>query len=139
MREGRPSKLTPEIRKKILKHVENGLPYQLAAESVGIARSTLQDWKAKNPDLADALKEAEAKSVAVLVARIKKASHENWTAAAWLLERRHPDLFGRVTETRLAVKDDTNKQDTASKVREVFGIIQPVLNGNGHNGNGHAA
>ncbi|MGZ4254810.1 MAG: hypothetical protein ACXVS6_22675 [Solirubrobacteraceae bacterium] len=34
----------------------------------------------------------------VLVARVAQAAQHNWRAAAWLLERRHPERWGRGAE-----------------------------------------
>jgi hypothetical protein len=38
---------------------------------------------------------AEAEAIKANLETIKAASRDNWPAAAWLLERRHPELFAR--------------------------------------------
>ncbi len=43
----RPSKLTPEIQKRIGDNIALGLTYRLAAESVGITYKTLNEWNQK--------------------------------------------------------------------------------------------
>jgi hypothetical protein len=44
----------------------------------------------------DAVKEAEGKATVGWLAKIEKAASEgNWTAAAWKLERRYPNDYGR--------------------------------------------
>ena len=51
------------------------------------------------------------------------ASHRNWTAAAWLLERKHPNEFAQITRKtgeyrrRLGVLDDMANTDLTLAVR----------------------
>ncbi len=40
----RPSKLTPEIQRKIGENIALGLTYRLAAESAGLTYKTLNEW-----------------------------------------------------------------------------------------------
>lgn len=44
---GRPTKLNQELEDTLIGAVEQGLPYKLACELVGIYPSTMQDWRAK--------------------------------------------------------------------------------------------
>jgi hypothetical protein len=41
------------------------------------------------------LRTAEAEAAERLVGLIEERAKEHWQAAAWMLERRHPDLFGK--------------------------------------------
>ena len=40
------------------------------------------------------VKKARAEAVAVAIANISRASRRDWPAAAWWLERMHPDEYG---------------------------------------------
>lgn len=97
---GRPLKLTPELQSKIVEALKMGSTRRLAAEYAGIGESTLRVWLTrKGPAyvaLVAAVKEAESKSCVGALAKINKAATDGqWQAAAWLLERRHPEEFGR--------------------------------------------
>jgi hypothetical protein len=47
---------------------------------------------------AAALKKAERKAEGRMVGVIRKAGRTNWTAAAWYLERKFPESWGKDTE-----------------------------------------
>lgn len=92
---GRPTKRTPEIRKRLLDCVRKGMAYSLACDASGIGETTFYEWQKEDPEFARDLKAAEGAGCEELLERIRLASHENWTAAAWILERRYPQLYGR--------------------------------------------
>jgi hypothetical protein len=48
---------------------------------------------------------AEAEAIKTNLEVNKKASYENWAAAAWLLERRHPDMYAK-PEIQLNVQNN---------------------------------
>lgn len=83
---------------------------RVAATVAGIDRRTLYEWRryAKrrgkendiHRELVVRMEKAQATAIARNVAIIQKSADKNWTAAAWYLERRHPDLFARVGERR---------------------------------------
>lgn len=96
---GRKSKLTPELAQDFCKAIQLGMTYKLSCAYVGISEPTFYRWlqEAEKPtgrkaqkDFRDALKTAEAKGAAHSLAVIRRAADDgNWTAAAWILERRH--------------------------------------------------
>lgn len=102
---GRPSDLTPERTRTICEALEQGLSDGLAAQLAGVAPSTLAGWKKRGADPQEvdyvefltAYKKAEAKFAQAHLCLIAAAATDpkNWTASAWLLERRFPDDFGR--------------------------------------------
>ena len=97
---GRPTKLTPEVQAKVVEALRLGAPRKLAAEYAGIAYDTLREWCLRRGPayvaFAVALKEAESKGSVAALAKIQKAATDGqWQAAAWLLERRDPENFGR--------------------------------------------
>lgn len=95
---GRRTKLTDEIKDKLVEAIEAGATYQIAAHYAGIGESTLYLWlkqgregkgKAKI-DLLEVLKRAESKGAISNLSVINRAASDgNWKASAWLLERRH--------------------------------------------------
>ena len=114
---GRPSKLTPKIQEEILRVIKSGNYIETACAYVGINKSTFYEWLkrgarekdrvAKNPrakvrkseqpyvDFSNAVEKALAQAEIRDVAIIGKAAEENWQAAAWRLERKFPERWGR--------------------------------------------
>ncbi len=96
---GRPHKLTPERQAAIFQDIADGIPYQLAAESNGIAEDTLYEWINRGmrdsqldqdtvfSRFSEGLKMIEKKRINAHMQMISQ-SPERWQAHAWLLERR---------------------------------------------------
>lgn len=119
---GRRSKLTPEVQEKICEYVRQGLTYEIAARAAGISESTFYRWRERGEkarggkfrEFWEALKRAEAEAEQRLVERILSASSDTWQAAAWILERRYPDRWGRKDR----VKHETDFGDALAQVLE---------------------
>lgn len=104
----RPSKLTPEVRERIVAVLRSGAYVQQAAEAAGIGRSTFDDWMRRGEseakedapyrELREAVEQARAEAEARHVALIAKASARSWQAAAWLLERQYPERWGKPSD-----------------------------------------
>lgn len=98
----RPSKLTPNIQDRIVIVLENAGTRSLAAKAAGVDPVTLKRWtrwgeagKAPYAAFSQAVRMAEGKAEASLLACVVKAAPANWRAAAWILERRWPKAWGR--------------------------------------------
>lgn len=100
---GRPPKFNPEVAARVCEAVRAGVPRKDAAAYAGINDSTLYRWtergrKSKKGafwEFCQQVKKAESDAVVRNVAVIQKAAEREWQAAAWWLERRRPDDFGR--------------------------------------------
>lgn len=116
---GRPTLLTPERIRSITDILAAGNTMEIAAQGSGIAPATLYGWLARGraererltehrvtkpkPSEArflsflEAVEKARADAEATLVGYILAAASEpkTWQAAAWLLERRDPQRWGR--------------------------------------------
>lgn len=98
-----PFKLTAAGRRRLLDAIAAGNTRKVAAIHAGIGRSTLLRYlqigrkqkRGKMRDLWDAVKKAENVAVVRNVGLISTAADKNWTAAAWWLERRHPDDWAK--------------------------------------------
>lgn len=105
---GPQSKYTPERVDKILKAIAVGATFGHACAYAGIDHDTFNNWRKRYSEFSDAVKEAEGKSVVGWLAKIEKAASDgNWTAAAWKLERRFPDDYGRREKIEHANPDGT--------------------------------
>lgn len=98
---GPEPKLTSDTHAVIVDAVANGVPYKHAAAKAGISERSLLRWLAwgkagKEPfaSLVAALKRVEANYIQKHLKTITDASYDSWQAAAWILERRHPEEFG---------------------------------------------
>jgi transposase len=115
---GRPTKLTPEVQKRIIDALRAGNYVETAAAYAGIGRQTLYDWlhrgakegKGAYHEFHEAVEKALAESEVRDVALIAKAAEAQWQAAAWRLERRAPERWGK----RVTV-DDQQKQSLRIK------------------------
>jgi len=151
----RPTKFSNETKHKIITAIRAGNYIETASAYAGISKNTLYDWLRrgerekqrveKNPrykirkseqpfvDFSDAVEKALAEAEVRDVAIIAKAAEEQWQAAAWRLERKFPDRWGRkVIEHKgsLEVKNDDSikrieqqlKQDDESRelLKEFF-------------------
>lgn len=97
-------KLTPELQAKFCEALENGDSILGACGYVGISEKTYYNWinkgkKAKRKtiyrDFLECVEKAKAKALHNFEQVITSASMEHWQAAAWMLERRHPNLYGK--------------------------------------------
>lgn len=105
MTSGRKLKLDYELIERIELIIRSGNYAQTACEMVGIGTTTYYRWleladKEGSPkiyrEFRDAIKRAEANAEVVSVARIRQAADEGtWQAAAWYLERKHGERWGR--------------------------------------------
>ncbi|MGH7295164.1 MAG: hypothetical protein ACRELB_09535, partial [Polyangiaceae bacterium] len=96
------SKLTPELQEKILLHLRVGAYVETAAACAGIHKDTFYEWMKKGARgqqpyvaFAQAVNKAVAESESRDLATILKAAQSQWPAAAWRLERRFPEKYGR--------------------------------------------
>ena len=99
----RPTKLTPDVEKRITDAIRVGSTYTLAAQYGGVSYDAFNDWMNRGQQARSGkfyqfyhnVKKAEADGAMKWLAVIDKASAEQWQAAAWKLERRYPQDYGR--------------------------------------------
>lgn len=98
------TKLTPELQKEFCNAIENGSSILGACGYVGISEKTYYNWieraeeaktRTKFVKFKEAVDKAKAKALHNFEQVITRASLEHWQAAAWMLERRHPNLYGK--------------------------------------------
>ena len=93
---GRPrSVMTAEAEDKILQTVRLGVWPDRAAQVHGISAGSMRAHKRRKPEFATALEKAEAEAEQFFHSRILNASSRQWTAAAWMLERRWPARYAK--------------------------------------------
>lgn len=114
---GRPTKITPKIQETIVENLKAGNYIETAAAHAGIEKKTLYNWMKRaareqqrvddNPrakirkeeapfvEFLHAVEKAQAFAEVRDVRLIAKAAEDHWQAAAWRLERKFPDKWGR--------------------------------------------
>ena len=105
-------KLSDDVIEAVADAIRSGASIDTAARFSGLHRATYHRWMQEGRDamrgdgpvpeaLAMQVKFVEAMEVALAEFKVKLTGEiyahgkENWTALAWLLERRFPDEFGR--------------------------------------------
>jgi hypothetical protein len=100
-----------------------GCSRRMCAELVGCHHATIARTAARHPEFARQLADAEGAVDIAALERIQKAGEENknWRAAAWVLERRHPEEFGRHTPHTI------NGDQVMKLLARIFDFTIPVV------------
>lgn len=101
----RKIKLTPALQERLVTAIQVGNYAKVAAEMVGIGETTFYRWMEEGADpkgrkifreFRESIKRAEAEAEVSNVATVRLAANGGtWQAAAWYLERKHFDRWGR--------------------------------------------
>jgi hypothetical protein len=127
-RVGRPTALTPDVAATIICALRSGNFLETACSFAGIAASTLRNWlragrRGTTPELVEFYRAVtRARAAAEMDALDRIGRDPAWQAAAWRLERMHPQRYARRTRRP--------KQESAPPVRplsEVMAEIRSVL------------
>jgi hypothetical protein len=100
---GRPSKYSEETIGRLLEGLSDGVPIKSACIIAGIGVSTLADWREKYPDLEERMAEARERARQKMLQRIKRASENDWRAAAEWLRLIFPADYRRPNNTSVEV------------------------------------
>lgn len=111
---GRPVKthVHPHIEARICEALRLCMPYKLAAHYGGVTYQTLLNWRKRAEEgdsgfisFVQAMNKAEAEGAISLLLLIRAAAEnpKHWRAAAWILERRWPEYYGRHRATSMPV------------------------------------
>lgn len=97
----RPTKRTKATQERIVKAIRLGATYELAARYGGITYETFNEWRKDSAEFSEAIEKAEGDAATRWLELIEtSASEGNWQAAAWKLERRYPESYGRREVTK---------------------------------------
>jgi hypothetical protein len=107
LRRGQPAfgaKLDSKLRKKFCKHVREGLSFETVCALCRVGRATFYQWMQRGraeegtpyAEFAAAVEEAESDAVRTLHIRVAASNPQ------WILERRHPFLYGLKLKTELS-------------------------------------
>jgi len=117
----RRTKLTDRTKEDIVKALRAGNSRRDSALYAGVSETTFYSWMARGregeplyAEFLEAVEKAEAQSVVRNVAIIQRAAEETWQAAAWWLERKRPDDWGR--RQRMDIGADKEELEVIVKI-----------------------
>ena len=116
--------MTKEMEDAIIKTVKLGLHPERAAEAHGVTASTMRNHKARNPTFATRIKEAESGAERGFLGLIIGHTEIQWTAAAWILERRWPERWAKREPTMTEATAETitaQMRDANRRIAEAGG------------------
>lgn len=101
---GRPTKFDKALAERIVQLVRAGNYIETSAAAAGLSKDTLYRWLKEGAredhgakrEFSDAVEKAQAEAEAANLALIGKAAlGGTWQAAAWRLERMHPERYAQ--------------------------------------------
>ena len=145
--------LTPQLQKKLCDLVSSGSYLEVAAAACGVPKRVLKRWQALADRTVQAAEAAErnglqpeinpaddpyvllfefaASASAVSeqrnVALISSAAIENWQAAAWLLERMHPERYSPKRPIANPNENMTAEKEAAKQIGARLGKLSVLL------------
>ncbi|MCI1289071.1 MAG: hypothetical protein LKG35_04510 [Olsenella sp.] len=127
---GRRAKLTEEMVEEAIRLKADGLSNGDIVCALGVHESTFYRWIGEprnrlQRELSEGLKKEEADFKRTLLTTIRSAAlarNQYWTAAAWLLERKYPDEYGKAERRR-------DEGDAGDAPRIVLGVVAQPMQG----------
>ena len=128
---GRPTKLTPDVQELIVDGINAGLTYGMSCARAGVNPATFYRWLEKGEtaksgafrEFCDTVSRAKADSAMRLVSQITLQAPTDWRAAAFMLERRFPDDYGKRSEI---TGKDGGPVKMEAKTQHIFQPTQEV-------------
>lgn len=111
-------KYNPENCEEFFKRIRLGLSMTDACAIVGISDETYYAWCKNHLEFLEGVKKARAECKQMCIATIQKASIKSWQAAAWLLERKHPEEFGMRTHQQISGYIERGEDEADKKHRK---------------------
>jgi hypothetical protein len=132
----RPSKLSPDVTKRIGENIALGLTYSLAAEAAGITYQTFNEWhkKGKNSKSGEYfefykfIQKCNADAAKKCLERLNESAKAgNCTVCMWILERRFSEDFGRRQYRKMDVVSENKNENVEIIVNDADGIRKQIL------------
>jgi hypothetical protein len=96
----------------------------------GLGFTTFNDWREEDSFFAQKIEFVEAQAIERNLALIQQAALKDWKAAAWLLERRHPDMFARPeVQLNQHVSLQAPSNDLNSWLHKVIPSVEALVRG----------
>ena len=115
---GRRSKKNQATLDGIIEAIRIGITFERAADLHRVSRATVYRWRNEDPEFDKDILEAVVYSEAVLVQRVNDKSIDDWKAAAWMLERRHPEQYSQRREIDVTVTKSDGKDEVVAMMEQ---------------------
>jgi hypothetical protein len=107
---GRPrSVMTPKVVEAILRMCARASGPNEPRDWSGIDGAAMRKHKERNPEFVTDLEKAEAHAESSFHSRMLRAMDDNWTAVAWMLERRFPQRYAK-QDPKVVVHNEAHAQ-----------------------------
>jgi hypothetical protein len=137
---GRPSKLTSLVKQNFLSALVTGCHIEAACGFAGIEYATMREWVQRGEgthptrrnaqeyaEFAESVTHAIAQAEVALVKRVNDASKDDWRAATWMLERRHPERWANTQRIQIEVQKELERTLDQLEKQLPAGIFDQVL------------
>ena len=115
---GRRSKKNQATLDGILEAIRIGITFERAAELHRVSRATIYRWRNEDPEFDKDVLEAVVYSEAILLQRINDKTADDWKAAAWILERRHPEQYSQRREIDVTVTKSDGRDEVVAMMEQ---------------------
>ena len=115
---GRRTKKNQATLDGILEAIRAGITFERAADLHRVSRTTVYKWRLDDPEFDKDVLEAVVYSEAILVQRINDKTVDDWKAAAWMLERRHPEQYSQRREIDVTVSRSDGKDEVVAMMEQ---------------------
>ena len=123
--------MTPDVQETIVDGINAGLTFGMSCARAGVNPATFYRWLEKGEtaksgafrEFCDTVSRAKADSALRLVSQITLQAPTDWRAAAFMLERRFPDDYGKRTEV---TGKDGGPVKVEAKTQHIFQPTQEV-------------
>ena len=129
---GRPTKLTPQVRDKIIEALTAGNYAKHAVAYAGVDMATYCRWMEKGEqgrspyrEFREAVEAAKAEAVVRNVTIIQRAARTDWRAAGWYLERTQREEFGKVTRQEVSGPDGGPIEIQGDPRQDLLALLTP--------------
>ncbi len=115
---GRRTKKNQATLDGILEAIRAGITFERAADLHRVSRAAVYKWRLDDPEFDKDVLEAVVYSEAILVQRINDKSVDDWKAAAWMLERRHPEQYSQRREIDVTVTKSDGRDEVVAMMEQ---------------------
>ena len=132
----RPTKLTPEIQRKIGENVSLGLTYALAASAAGVTYQRFNSWMKRGRDSTSGkyfefykhIEQRNAEGALRILQKLNDAAKAgNCHVCMWILERRFSEDFGRRVYKKTNVVSENKNVIVDIAIDDPDGIRTQIL------------
>ncbi len=119
------TKKSPERMQAVIDNIRDGQPITRAARLAGLNPETVHRWRKEDEEFGEAVEDALEFQIAVLTAKVDRASDTDWKAAAWRLERLRPDEFGAKKEVQVTATQSNGLAEVIAMIEQTNDSVKP--------------